>query len=924
MQPHPRFNLAELAHLDDVSTSGDKLNDIWGYVDDSGVEYALVGRRDRLDVVDISTDPSNPNVVSSISGPTSLWRDVKTRSDYAFVVHDDIRSGTPTGLQVVDLSDPTNTTVATATTAQFEHTHNIFVEGDYLYACSAHRSDGSHVPLIVVDVSTPTSPTEVGTYTGTDVHDIFVRDDRAYAAAKDLPGVKILDVSTPGSPTELGEIVTPEDVGHNTWLSDDGDYCFVTNEELGGHLRIYDVSSPSAPTHVAEYEAHPDRVIHNVYVADGVAYISYYGEGVVLLDVSDPANPRELAVYDTSDVPLPDPPSERAAMHGVWGLYPFFPSGRIAASDIERGLYVFERTRSPVDAVLCLDRSGSMANPPPGGSSSKFELLQQAVDLFVGTWAPFAAPDDRLGVVFFETNVTSYPPGGGDVLRPFPDERSALTTYVEGISTGNFTAMGSGLQRAFDAFDAGRKSRRVVLLFTDGRQNQSPKVAPDADGELRLNGEHLAAHGAEVYTIGTGVDGVDWETLLADIADQTNGRHHFTATPDADLRDFFEDHLVRTLRGETVQAVGAERGTLDGETDHRFDEPGTARRITVTCSWTGDADADPDLTVVSPDGTALTDPHDVESGPRHRVISYRTPIVADGRAVATCGTWTVRVAGQSGGSYRLSMLVDDWTLHPRIGDATPLVDLDDPIPLTAWPASDDGVTAEVDRLAGAISRPRTALGEFLSEAPAPDQVDSPEPIEDVRDRILAGALADDEIPDPLRPRTQQIALGRELESATAQQSGGWLRTTVRPGVPGSYRFDLRLAGETADGCPFQRRAIETVVVPAAIDAERSDIERDVAAERVVWTVTPRDGAGCRLGPGLADRFRVEPALADVETRVAAEDADTYRVAASLPEDVPPGDLTLAFEGTELAAADEAPEPCAEGSLDADQRSNLGT
>ena len=64
-----------------------ELNDVWGYADTIGNEYALVGVRDGFNVVDV-TIPSNPISKIYINGAFSIWRDIKTWSHYAYVVHD--------------------------------------------------------------------------------------------------------------------------------------------------------------------------------------------------------------------------------------------------------------------------------------------------------------------------------------------------------------------------------------------------------------------------------------------------------------------------------------------------------------------------------------------------------------------------------------------------------------------------------------------------------------------------------------------------------------------------------------------------------------------------------------------------------------------------------------------------------------------
>ena len=64
-----------------------KLNYIWGYVDTSGNEYALVGLRNGLSIVEV-TNPSNPVEVYRSTGPQTIWRDIKVYGNYAYVTNE--------------------------------------------------------------------------------------------------------------------------------------------------------------------------------------------------------------------------------------------------------------------------------------------------------------------------------------------------------------------------------------------------------------------------------------------------------------------------------------------------------------------------------------------------------------------------------------------------------------------------------------------------------------------------------------------------------------------------------------------------------------------------------------------------------------------------------------------------------------------
>ncbi len=55
-----QLNMTQLGYLNVVSMHGNsEANDIWGYVDGNGNEYAIVGLNDGTSIVDV-TDPANP------------------------------------------------------------------------------------------------------------------------------------------------------------------------------------------------------------------------------------------------------------------------------------------------------------------------------------------------------------------------------------------------------------------------------------------------------------------------------------------------------------------------------------------------------------------------------------------------------------------------------------------------------------------------------------------------------------------------------------------------------------------------------------------------------------------------------------------------------------------------------------------------
>jgi hypothetical protein len=71
-----------------------------------------------------------------------------------------------------------------------------------------------------------------------------------------------------------------------------------------------------------------------------------YRSGLRVFDAADPLAPVEAAFFDTY------PDDDNANYNGLWGVYPYFPSGTIIGSDIEKGLFVWTFARPPVVPAL--------------------------------------------------------------------------------------------------------------------------------------------------------------------------------------------------------------------------------------------------------------------------------------------------------------------------------------------------------------------------------------------------------------------------------------------------------------------------------------------------------------------------------------------------------------------------------------------
>jgi hypothetical protein len=100
-------------------------------------------------------------------------------------------------------------------------------------------------------------------------------------------------------------------------------------------MEVWDISNPAQPAKRGDYDPAPGSIAHNVFIIGRTAYMSYYGEGIHLVDLADPTAPTRIASYRTSKL-------NSSGYYGAWGCYPFQDSGVIYASDIEGGFFTIQ------------------------------------------------------------------------------------------------------------------------------------------------------------------------------------------------------------------------------------------------------------------------------------------------------------------------------------------------------------------------------------------------------------------------------------------------------------------------------------------------------------------------------------------------------------------------------------------------------
>lgn len=344
-------------------------SDIWGYEKD-GIHYAIIGNARKTSVFSLE-DPKSPILRYEAPGAQSIWRDIKSYKNHLYVTTDQ-------GADGVVIIDMTNAPEAIThiyfkpeitlgeRITPLDKCHNLYIDEKgimYLAGCNVGKGG-----VLMFDLNEdPNSPDFVGAADLEYSHDAFARGDTLYASEIYLGAMTIYDVSDKANPIVLASQPTSRLFTHNIWPSDDGKYAFTTDERGGAYVDAYDISDLSNVRLLDKFrplDRETDNVIpHNTHYYKGFLVISWYTDGLRIVDAHRPENLIEVAHYDTWE----DPSACHNGFFGCWGAFPYTGSNIVYASDINNGLYVVD-----VDYKRACYLEGKITNEDGNGINNAF------------------------------------------------------------------------------------------------------------------------------------------------------------------------------------------------------------------------------------------------------------------------------------------------------------------------------------------------------------------------------------------------------------------------------------------------------------------------------------------------------------------------------------------------------------------------
>jgi hypothetical protein len=567
--------------------------------------------------------------------------------------------------------------------------------------------------------------------------------------------------------------------------------------------------------------------------------------------------------------------------------------------------------RSPVSLDLVVDVSSSMLSPAPGGPStdSKLTLLQQAANIALDVIVDHGQSDDTVGLVRFTDNASEIQHGGNKLIavNHVSHVRDAITDLP--TQTGTCTAMGAGLQTAFDTLVAEATHDRFVILCTDGMQNIDPKVTKvGADfqiinsggylcgghsGVAEHSGVNLTSYDARVHTVGIGAT-ANYESLLQELADYTGGFYRGTNDPVADLDLIYTVGLCNCLAQGSPAVVGHVTGTLAAkqcQTIETFPINRTARKLTAVLSWQNGQVNSLTFWLRAPDGTLVKLDRQMKVCDNYCLATLYLPVQQFDEELPYVGEWTMVIRGETETEltdYHAMVVVEDRAIKTRFDYPRKMYAVGDILPLRMKLVESEQPIVRFKELTMEVAEPRVSLARLLAEHKV-SRYQLAEAMYNEKDRTSVSAQiraklrmmeSEPRYAERIVPRLKRLSLSDN--SLECKISKGEIIAPIALSRPGLHSFKVTVECETPESGPIRRTDFVSVHVDAGHASPENTKVNVIDFDGKKWNgaslyLTPMTEGRHLLGPGLGDEIEVISRKKPLEIRVVDHLDGTYQL-----------------------------------------------
>jgi Ca-activated chloride channel family protein len=192
--------------------------------------------------------------------------------------------------------------------------------------------------------------------------------------------------------------------------------------------------------------------------------------------------------------------------------------------------------RKPLNLVLVIDRSGSMAD------ENKLEQVKQAAAAIINQMNA----KDRLALVIYDDTVQTILPS------TMIESAGAIRELLYSLTPGGSTNLAGGLQQGFEEVRKNFRQDAVnrVILLSDGLANVGI-IDPE---QISAVAKSIRERSISVSTMGVGIDYN--ENLMANIADNSGGNYYYISK-DVNMADIFhrEWNLMQSVIANNAVAT---------------------------------------------------------------------------------------------------------------------------------------------------------------------------------------------------------------------------------------------------------------------------------------------------------------------------------------------------------------------------------